>query len=438
LTFAIGFGASRLPIVTMGIVIVVAGLSVLAMVRTYLPALIILLCGTVDILVNVRFGMISAMGLMTVLIAGLAWVAWLVVPRVGTGALAMIWPWVLYILWNLASALIWAHPSVDGIQNLFVTLAFVGLMLLCASMPERIPLHYAVIGRVLGWSAFIAAFLYALRPVLVAVYAPLAIEPRSFALFAIMGACWFLADSQAGNRKALIWAALLAVLVAASLSRTATVVILVLFVLAHFDPRRFKGWMMLIIAGLIGSGVAYIGFTRVESIRSRFVEGDTSIKIGGLAINGEGRMNMWTATWDSFRESPWIGHGIGTASTLIERMYAPMTHPHEDYLRILHDLGLIGLTIWLVAQLSLFFVIGRAWLSTRSAKRPETRIHQTALLSMLGYCMTMFTDNVIVYAFVMMPLAILIGTSLGTIKVMREETLATGDSTKQISAGTGA
>ena len=431
LTFAIGFGSSRLPIVTLGIVLVVAGITLLAMVRTYLPSLVILLCGTVDILVNVRFGVVSVMGLTTVLIAGLAWLAWLVVPREGAGALGLIWPWLLYILWNLASALIWAHPSVEGIQNLFVTLSFVGLMLLCASMPERIPVHYATIGRMLGISGAIAAFLYTLSPILGVIYPPLAIQARSFALFAILGICWFLADSQAGNRKALIWAGVLSLLVAASLSRTATAVVLVLFVLAHFDPRRLKGWMMLLFTGLLGSAAGYYAFTQVESIRSRFVEGDTSIKIGGLAINGEGRMGMWTATVNSFKESPWLGHGIGTSSALIERLYAPMTHPHEDYLRILHDLGVIGLVIWVVAQVSLFVIIGRAWLSARSAGRSEARIHQAAVLSMLGMCMTMVTDNVIVYAFIMMPLAILIGTSLGTINARRSGQRA-GEDTEEV------
>jgi O-antigen ligase len=122
---------------------------------------------------------------------------------------------------------------------------------------------------------------------------------------------------------------------------------------------------------------------------------------------------MWDTTIGSWQEAPWFGHGMGSAAVLMEETYG-LEHPHNDYLRVLHDLGLVGLSLWVLGLLKLLSHEYRQWRWEYYAQhKSEAIVHKAAFLSLAAFIMSMATDNSISYLFVMLPLGITLGASAG-------------------------
>lgn len=141
-------------------------------------------------------------------------------------------------------------------------------------------------------------------------------------------------------------------------------------------------------------------------------------------------MNMWETTLDSYRTAPWFGKGAGSVEELIERHYPGLGHPHNDYLRILHDAGLVGFLLWVGGFLALIWKTWRGWLVAAPGD-PAGRVHLAAGLALVAVALGMLTDNVIVYIFVMAPVAVVVGTSLGLLDAPASATEPTGNGTTQ-------
>lgn len=71
------------------------------------------------------------------------------------------------------------------------------------------------------------------------------------------------------------------------------------------------------------------------------------IEPGGFAINMSGRDQIWTRYFGEFLTGPIFGLGLGAASS--PRNYFDL--PHNEYLRILVEGGLVGFTLFAVAVL---------------------------------------------------------------------------------------
>ena len=86
---------------------------------------------------------------------------------------------------------------------------------------------------------------------------------------------------------------------------------------------------------------------------------------GSSAAYTSGRVVIWTQTWQSAVESPWIGKGAGSASAYLADLYdGDIAHPHNDYLRILHDYGVIGLVLFLYGLVRVGLMCWRTWAHT--------------------------------------------------------------------------
>jgi O-antigen ligase len=123
---------------------------------------------------------------------------------------------------------------------------------------------------------------------------------------------------------------------------------------------------------------------------------------------------MWALLLERSQDNLMFGHGIGSSSTLVDQYFAPtLGHPHNDFLRFLYDLGLVGLALWVA-------FLGATALTLWSYSRRSARVGDSAapyflapLLALLAVTASMITDNTAGYTFVMAPLAILIGCALG-------------------------
>jgi O-antigen ligase len=398
---------------------------------------VLLLCGIVDI--PIRLGAvgtpISPLGLLTVFYACGSWLLWLMQPRVAKATAWSIGPLMLFVAWGFASSLFWSTPTIDGVQNLLVIVSFIGLILLSAIASERTPTFADLVGKVLLVATFLAVILFLARPIMVFGALNLRMGPRSFGLFALIGIAWLVARWRYDSPQSFAAAVALLLAVGLSLSRMALGVGILLFPLAQLKPRRLRGWLLLVVWMVTGIAVLYTAITRVQALNDRFFTGDVAVEVGGLGINAMGRTSLWGVTWESFERSPWIGQGAGSASTLISSYFPGIaSHPHQDYLRILHDYGLVGFLLWILGVGRLLWTTGRAWLRADHSRDQGAHVHLAAFLALIAVTLAMLTDNAIVYIFVMAPLAIMVGTSMGRSAAWSPDSVATDDTFATLAA----
>jgi O-antigen ligase len=308
-------------------------------------------------------------------------------------------PLTAFLLWVLLKLPF--GLTVDGAQNVMVYLSFI-LVMIVTSRLSSAGTADAILRRMrlVGW---VAAGLYLATVAQSGLEAATLYSPRAFALAALILLAGTVA---AGNSR---WLPLvLVVAIVASLSRTATVVSLAIFCLGlavrgQRSGRLFRVLAMILLALVAGWELV----TRYAPMRDRFLGGDRAVDYGGLKFNTSGRSDIWAAVWASCKHHLWVGGGPGSAEQVVTAIFGTkVTHPHNDYLRLLHDFGLVGLALFVLGYLML---LRRTWVRGRVTGHP---IHWAAFLSLLAVAGVAFTDNVIVYPFVMIPLGLIVGASL--------------------------
>jgi len=337
--------------------------------------------------------------------------------------LSIIWPLVLFVIWQFAS-LAWYDPTIASFQNLLVQFAFLGLVLLASSKSYYSDTFQLFAWKMLARATWVAVGLYGVGLLLGGLGNNLPIGARSFALFALLGGTWYLAAWRYNSRRGLWQGIAIVALIGASLSRTALVTALILFPLSQASLKRMATWVRTGLVVALVVGLSYLTVTQVEPVRERFFTGDIGVTVGGTGINVSGRDDIWRDVIASWSRSPWIGKGAGSSSEVVEAALGPgVTQVHNDYLRILHDYGVIGLSLWLLAMAKVFWALWKAWLAADRSNTVEAHPHLAALLSLVALAGTMVTDNVIIYIFFMAPLGVLVGASLGRIKSIRQAAL---------------
>jgi len=304
----------------------------------------------------------------------------------------------LFAIWSVAA--IPLNPSSAGIQNVTVYLGFVLGISVTGSLCSA-PATDRLLGQIqkAGW---FVGVVYLASVLVAGLGASDVYDARAFGLAALIVLSVVIA-----RRTSWLLPILLLLDVALSLSRTATLLaILILAVgLAVRSASRGRAIRLFVLV-VLGAIVTWFAFTRFAPLRDRFQGGDQAFGYGGQQFNLSGRADLWSFTIQDARHHWWVGAGPGSADRAVLRHFVTVSHPHNDYLRLLHDFGVVGLLVFVVGFLTLMV---RTWKLGRSTGRP---IHWSAFLALLGVAGTAFTDNTIVYPFVMIPLGVLVGASL--------------------------
>ena len=166
------------------------------------------------------------------------------------------------------------------------------------------------------------------------------ISSRTSAIVALIGLAWFLAEHRAGRPHTLPWVIAMLVAVALSLSRTALLagfVITAVSFIAGSPRHRIRNVtfaVMLLVAG-------YWAITSWAPLHDRFFQGDVSLSVGGVNVNAEGRTKVWGVLWSEVPGGLLLGHGVDTASARSLSLDPAFDQPHNDYLRLVYDFGLV-------------------------------------------------------------------------------------------------
>jgi len=320
---------------------------------------------------------------------------------------------ILVTCWIFLSFL-WSDQFSIGSQNalvFFTFAAFLFLSLRYAGFVADLPLRVA---RLLEISTVVAASLYGLSVAWWGLGTDVIWGNRTFAMFSLLGLGWFLAGWRHG-RRSFLWISIgVSLIIALSLSRAAFLVATLLYPVSQLLGTGWKRFARTAVALIVCSGILILSLQVLEPFRGRFTGGGSldDILASNAAMYTSGRVNLWTQTFASALESPWIGKGAGSASAFVAATFGDIEHPHNDYLRVFHDYGAVGLFLFLV---SLMYLIRACWRNWSGAVDVfEARLGLASLLGLLSAVMMMLTDNTLDYVFVMAPLGVLVGTALGS------------------------
>jgi O-antigen ligase len=248
------------------------------------------------------------------------------------------------------------------------------------------------------------------------------VQPRPVALYllvvlALALANWRYGTTTAGRRLGFIVTLTSLGIIIFTLSRTAALVGLLMVPLSRSNPARI--WTT-VIGAVLGVVIAGSLFFAVPALQQRlFFKSDIKPTEALQYLNTSGRSVMWSETYSDAMAAPILGHCPGSARILLGRILHNRgeegTHPHNEYLQVFHDMGLVGLVLFIMAWVLLTFQFWRTWKHAVLDKTKKLTTHKwsmAALLSVVAIISTAVTDNTIHYAFVMAPAFIIVGIAL--------------------------
>lgn len=372
----------------------------------------------------IETGTISLMGVLTILLAVILAFLALIEIRASFTGLCRLWPLSLLFVFSCTQFLS-QQFSVQAAQTLCLQWIFLALTVLVSS-GEIDGIDESSIGRFLENATVFASLCF------LAIFAAQGfgaeglgaisfIQARSYALFALLGVALFAARWALGSSKSLWLTAALVLLVALSLSRTAVVTAILLLPLSHLQSLSRRNLKRLLRLAALAALALYCLVFSINALRQRFV-GDNTLQdyvSGEAEVDTSGRLAAWGVTLADYAESPWIGKGPGSANDLMDDVLSRLEigHPLNEYLRFLHDEGLIGLLLFLVGSGQLLRLCWRAYQQSVTRGSPDSAFHLAAFLALFAALVTMLTDNTASYIFVMGPLGVMIGVTLRSLSL---------------------
>jgi O-antigen ligase len=380
-------------------------------VRVLLLAVLVV-TGTVDFTRGVSVGGITALGAFTLFGCGAAWAFWLAKPYLPTDLLKPLLPLLLFELYAVGS-MTWYSPGTKGLQLLAVGLAFLAIILVTARETDHDPEFADTLHKALLYSSVPAVLLYFYAVEDGGLAADGLVNARPFALYAMVALAVAIARWRAGAGNGyLAWGGVIVLAVFLSLSRTALVACLLLFPIGIALRLNKKSLVLAVIILAIATAGFITAVLTYQPLYDRFF-GFYRADVGGMAMNVSGRTKMWNMLFETLGDDWVFGKGIAASGNLIDEYFPDIGHPHNDFLRYYYDLGVVGLSMWLL------FVFAFTWKTMKNLGRSvrdfgaDYPLHLAALMALIAVSGSMFTDNSVSYFFVMMPLAIVIGCSLG-------------------------
>ena len=328
------------------------------------------------------------------------------------------WLWVIYLL--AAAVLIQAELAFSRRrQTGFPVLAFlpwlsvVWLSLLWSSdvgfrniqdalqisMPTLIGVTAAIYARDRGqFDAFLRAVHWSTGLMLCTVLGSLVIGhelagARTLSITAVFFGCLAIArTSEPKHRLAgyALWAVCL-LLTAGTGSRTTTAVLLVLPVINPLNRNLLvRGGLL---AAVVLSGIALFYTPQFQT--RFFYDGHGTI---GDVLRGDflsfGRFEAWPAIFGKACQRPLWGAGVGEVVEFVPQVWPAEDKPHNDYLRIFFETGLLGTIIFWPTLILQYRRMRR--LATQSTGRLRENCGAVCM-GIVAFAMLAATDNVLIY-----------------------------------------
>ena len=309
--------------------------------------------------------------------------------------------WAIGFLgWIAVISLFQREPST--LQNLIVYTVFVAAVCLAAfvgsTLDQVVRIFVIVFASILVVLGFAEAFFDPMRseagwqmggPRLYASYGVIAVV----GLFAIRLATWI---------RLVVGLALFAGAVISSSRSSMTTLLVVLAVgltLTAPSAVRRLAWV---------APMAFVSF--IVALQQPWIRDHlavSAITTPGAPIDDSGRGRVWILTVESWFTQPVVGHGAGSSQTVAGQSDFPLGHPHSEYLRILHDAGLIGFVLF-----GAFVVLALIWLWPRAGGKPRGELVTAGFLIVVAGLVLGTIENYLVFPSLMWPAAVFLGLGL--------------------------
>jgi O-antigen ligase len=226
------------------------------------------------------------------------------------------------------------------------------------------------------------------------------VGPSLFSAFLVVVTVLALASVKSGQRARYLM--LVTVFCAAILAAFTRITIAAMFVgCAVILFMGFRGLprVVLPVLGLVGLPALFL-FS--ETFKRRMFFGADQITLGNVLhdpsvvmghLHTSGRSRAWGTVLNQFFEpSPFVGSGLGaTQNYYYSQIGGGIGVIHSEYVRLLSEVGLIGLTLFALAALAYGWRLVRIY---RRARAPETSTYALAAVgALVAYLIFIATDN---------------------------------------------
>jgi O-antigen ligase len=395
---------------------------------------VIFLCSTIDMLQWFSIAGVSGLGAATLVMCGAVWALWLIRPVLPRGLLPLMLPLILFEI-DAAGTFLWYTPRIQSIQLCVIGLSFLGMIMLTARESSENPRTARSVQLALLITSALPLVIYSIGLEQYGLgTTDAAISPRPWALYCMIIVAVALSMwrgnnwpetvrgqpstagriSTARNYAPVLWTVCIILVIGLSLSRTALVAALMLIPLSLAYRGSFRSLSLATLIFLVGAGVFAAAVYSYTPLYDRFFGEDASLQVGGVSFNGTGRSKIWNVLFTTIGDDWMFGKGVSASEAIIDATIPNIGQPHNDYLRFWYDQGVVGLSLWLIFILGYVYrTVGNLQRSIRN-RSPDYPYHLAALLSLTAVLFSMLTDNPACYTFVMIPLAMVMGCSLGT------------------------
>jgi hypothetical protein len=197
-----------------------------------------------------------------------------------------------------------------------------------------------------------------------------------------------------GNKRELAWWAAFAAIPYIALTRTGIVAAGITLPSTFAPMNIFKRSIWVILIVMLAIPVFYS--ERVQ--HKMFYSGSgtfAEVHPDNPDLATSGRSHLWEKLEDEIDQKPYFGHGANASEPFVAMLTGGLTHPHNDWLRLLYDYGYFGAVIFafcLIVQV--LHILKRAQSATG-----ETKIlFYAGASTFISFVLFMFSDNIILYA----------------------------------------
>jgi O-antigen ligase len=197
-----------------------------------------------------------------------------------------------------------------------------------------------------------------------------------------------------GQKKELAWWAAFAAIPFIAVTRTAIVAAGLTLPLTFAPMKIFKRAILIALIILLAIPVFYS--ERVQN-KMFYSGGGTFAEVHpdnpDLATNG--RKSLWEAMQAEIDKEPYWGHGANSSEPFVFMRTGGLTHPHNDWLRVLYDYGYFGTVIFAFCLIVQVLHISKR---ARRATGETKTLFYAAASTFISFVLFMFSDNIILYA----------------------------------------
>jgi O-antigen ligase len=213
---------------------------------------------------------------------------------------------------------------------------------------------------------------------------------------------FFYCYAQSRKRRSLGFAALAVVfgiqVVLTSTRISWAALLLGLMAFELFYGKGLKKWLVTAAVGPLPALIFYALVWTLPALQQRVfqtdhIDSDLPAIEQAQSVGLTGRGTVWLAGLEDYHQhSLLLGQGIGSSDHYFMNLFG--TIAHNEYLRVLYDGGAVGLVLFVLANLSLLYWLGKAKRKENSTVRMYSAI---GVALMVAYLVVALTDNPLDY-----------------------------------------